>query len=155
MNFLQFFLWGTWLTSIGVYLGGTLKFEGSQIGAVFQTLGIAAVIMPAILGIIADKWLNAEKVYGICHLIGGATLIWAAQILTPQEMFIAMLFNSLFYMPTISLCYSVSYHILDKEKMDVVKEFPSVRVWGTVGFILAMWVVDLMGWTASNMQLYF
>jgi MFS transporter, NHS family, xanthosine permease len=155
MNFLQFFLWGTWLTSIGVYLGGTLKFEGSQIGAVFSTLGIAAVIMPAIIGIIADKWLNAEKVYGICHIIGGLTLIWASKITDPGQMFNAMLLNSLFYMPTISLCYSISYHIMSKNDMEVVKVFPSIRVWGTVGFILAMWVVDLMGWTANNMQLVF
>lgn len=154
MNFLQFFLWGSWLTSIGVYMGKTLHFEGSQIGAVFSTLGIAAVIMPGILGVIADKFLNAEKLYGICHIIGGLTLIWAAQITSPEQMFTAMLLNSLFYMPTISLCYSVSYHILSKDQMDVIKEFPNIRVWGTVGFILAMWAVDMMGWTASNMQLY-
>jgi len=155
MNFMQFFLWGSWLTSIGVYLGGTLHFEGSQIGAVFTTLGIAAFIMPAIIGIIADKYINAEKLYGVCHIIGGATLIWAAQISTPEAMFRAMLLNSLFYMPTISLCYSVSYHILSKSQLDVIKEFPNIRVWGTIGFILAMWIVDGMGWTASNMQLYF
>jgi NHS family xanthosine MFS transporter len=154
MNFMQFFLWGSWLTSIGVYLGKTLHFEGSQIGAVFSTLGIAAVIMPGILGIIADKWLNAEKLYGLCHILGGVTLAWAAQIQSPEHMFVAMLLNSLCYMPTISLCYSVSYHILEKNESDIVNEFPNIRVWGTVGFILAMWAVDLMGWTASNMQLY-
>jgi MFS transporter, NHS family, xanthosine permease len=69
-------------------------------------------------------------------------------------MFTAMLLNSLFHMPTISLCYSVSYHILSKEGFDVIKDFPNIRVWGTVGFIIAMWIVDLMGWTANNMQLY-
>lgn len=154
MNFLQFFLWGSWLTSIGVYLGKTLHFDGGQIGAIFSTLGIAAVIMPGILGIIADKWLNAEKLYGLCHILGGLTLVWAARITSPEQMFSAMLLNSLFYMPTISLCYSVSYHILSKNQADIIKEFPNIRVWGTVGFILAMWVVDLMGWTATNMQLY-
>ncbi len=155
MNFLQFFLWGTWLTSIGVYLGGTLKFEGSQIGAVFSTLGIAAVVMPAIIGIIADKWLNAEKVYGMCHIICGLTLIWASKITDPDEMLNAMLLNSLFYMPTISLCYSISYHIMTKNDMEVIRGFPKIRVWGTIGFIIAMWAVDLMGWTATNMQLIF
>jgi MFS transporter, NHS family, xanthosine permease len=154
MNFLQFFLWGSWLTSIGVYLGKTLHFEGGQIGAVFSTLGIAAVIMPGILGIIADKWLNAERLYGLCHILGGLTLVWAAQITSPEQMFTAMLLNSLFYMPTISLCYSISYHILSKNNLEVIKEFPKIRVWGTVGFILAMWAVDLMGWTSTNMQLY-
>ena len=129
MNFLQFFLWGTWLTSIGVYLGGTLHFEGSEIGAVFTTLGIAGLLMPAIIGIIADRYINAEKLYGICHIFGGFALIWAAQISTPEAMFKAMLLNSLFYMPTISLCYSVSYHILSKNHLDVIKEFPKIRVW--------------------------
>jgi MFS transporter, NHS family, xanthosine permease len=155
MNFLQFFLWGSWLTSIGVYLGGTLHFEGSEIGAIFQTLGIAAVVMPAIIGILADRFIQAQKLYGMCHIVGGLSLLWAAQISNPLDMFRAMLLNSLFYMPTIALCYSVSYHILSENKENVVASFPKIRVWGTVGFILAMWVVDLMGWTANNMQLYF
>ena len=67
MNFLQFFVWGSWLISIGGYLGGTLHFKGAEIGAVFSTLGIASLFMPAIMGIIADKWLNAERVFGLCH----------------------------------------------------------------------------------------
>lgn len=154
MNFLQFFLWGSWLTSIGVYLGKTLGFQGVEIGAVFTTLGIAAVIMPGLLGIIADKYLNAEKLYGICHILGGISLVWAGQITDPKAMFQAMLINSLCYMPTISLCYSVSYHLLSKSQMDIIQSFPNIRVWGTVGFILAMWIVDLMNWTASNYQIY-
>ena len=68
LNFLQFFVWGAWLISIGGYLGGTLHFTGVQIGAVFSTLGIASLIMPALTGIVADKWINAERVLGICHL---------------------------------------------------------------------------------------
>ncbi|MBL7789042.1 MAG: nucleoside permease [Chitinophagales bacterium] len=153
MNFLQFFLWGSWLTSIGTYLT-SLNFSGGEIGAVFTTLGIAAFIMPAIMGIVADKYLNAEKLYGICHVLGGLTLVWAANVSSPSEMYRAMLLNSLFYMPTISLCYSISYHILSKSRFDVIKDFPNIRVWGTIGFILAMWIVDFMGWTANNYQLY-
>lgn len=153
MNFLQFFLWGSWLTSIGTYLT-SLNFNGGEIGAVFTTLGIASLIMPAIMGIIADKYLHAEKLYGICHVLGGITLLWAANVSTPAEMYQAMLLNSLFYMPTISLCYSISYHILAKSQFDVIKEFPNIRVWGTIGFILAMWIVDFMGWTSNNYQLY-
>jgi len=153
MNFLQFFLWGSWLTSLGTYLT-SLNFSGGEIGAVFTTLGIAALAMPAILGIIADKYLHAEKLYGICHIIGGMTLIWAANVFTPNQMYQAMLLNSLFYMPTISLCYSISYHLLSKSQFDVIKDFPNIRVWGTIGFVLAMWVVDFMGWTVNNFQLY-
>ena len=70
MNFLQFFVWGAWLISIGNYLGGTLHFKGAEIGAVFSTLGIASLFMPALMGIVADKWLNAERVLGLCHIMG-------------------------------------------------------------------------------------
>ncbi|CAN5398793.1 nucleoside permease [soil metagenome] len=155
MNFLQFFIWGAWLISIGNYLGGTLHFAGSQIGAVFSTLGIASLFMPAIMGIIADKWINAEKVLGACHIIGAATLIWASTITDPNMFFWAMLLNSMFYMPTIALNNTVSYIILEQKGFDIVKDFPPIRVWGTVGFIAAMWLIDILGWDASNKQLLF
>jgi NHS family xanthosine MFS transporter len=87
MNFLQFFVWGAWLISIGGYLGGTLHFSGSQIGAVFSTLGIASLFMPALMGIVADKWLNAEKVLAICHLVGAGMLLWASTISDPNVFF--------------------------------------------------------------------
>ena len=67
MQFLQFFVWGAWLISLGGYMGGTLHFEGGQIGAIFATMGIASIIMPGLTGIIADKWVNAERLYGILH----------------------------------------------------------------------------------------
>jgi NHS family xanthosine MFS transporter len=155
LNFLQFFIWGAWLISIGGYLGGTLHFTGSQIGAVFSTLGIASLFMPAIMGIIADKWLNAERVLGLCHIIGAVILFWSATITDPNLFFWAMLLNSMFYMPTIALNNTVSYIILEQKKFDIVKAFPPIRVWGTIGFIAAMWIVDLGGWKSSNMQLIF
>ena len=155
MNFLQFFVWGAWLISIGGYLGGTLHFKGAEIGAVFSTLGIASLFMPAIMGIIADKYMNAEKVFGICHIIGAGILFWSATITDPTLFFWAMLLNSMFYMPTIALSNTVSYIALEQNGFDVVKDFPPIRVWGTVGFIAAMWVVDLVGWKSSNMQLIF
>jgi NHS family xanthosine MFS transporter len=155
MNFLQFFIWGSWLISIGNYLGGTLHFTGSQIGAVFSTLGIASLFMPAIMGIIADKWVNAEKVLGLCHIIGAATLVWASTITDPNMFFWVMLLNSMFYMPTIALNNTVSYIILEQRGFDIVKDFPPIRVWGTVGFIAAMWIIDICGWDASNKQLLF
>ena len=112
MNFLQFFIWGAWLISIGGYLGGSLHFSGVQIGAVFSTLGIAAIFSPALMGIIADKWLNAESVLGICHLIGAALLFVASKVTDPNTFFWVMLLNSIFYMPTIALNSTVSYIIL-------------------------------------------
>jgi NHS family xanthosine MFS transporter len=155
MNFLQFFVWGAWLISIGGYLGGKLHFTGVQIGAVFSTLGIASLFMPALMGIVADKWVNAEKVFGICHIIGAGLLVWASTITDPNLFFWAMLLNSMFYMPTIALNNTVSYIVLEQRNFDIVKDFPPIRVWGTVGFIAAMWVVDLFGWKSSNMQLLF
>src|SRR5487761_2529844 len=103
MNFLEFFIWGAWLISIGGYLGGPLHFTGSQIGAVFSTLGIASLFMPALMGIVADKWMNAEKVLGFCHIIGAGMLLWASTIRDPHAFFWVMLLNSMFYMPTIAL----------------------------------------------------
>lgn len=155
MNFLQFFIWGAWLISIGGYLGGTLGFNGVQIGAVFSTLGIASLFMPAIMGIIADKWINAEKLLGICHLIGAMLLTWASTITNPDVFFYVMLMYSMFYMPTIALNSTVSYIVLEQKGYDVVKDFPPIRVWGTIGFIAAMWIVDLFGWKSSHMQLLF
>ncbi|MDO9612901.1 MAG: MFS transporter, partial [Bacteroidota bacterium] len=155
MNFLQFFIWGAWLISIGGYLGGTLGFSGSEIGAVFSTLGIASLFMPAIMGIIADKWINAEKLLGICHIVGAMLLFWASTITDPNVFFYVMLLNSMFYMPTIALNSTVSYVILEQKGFNVVKDFPPIRVWGTIGFIAAMWIVDLFGWKSSNMQLVF
>ena len=69
MNFLQFFVWGSWLISLGGYMGRELHFEGGQIGAIFATMGIASLVMPGIIGIIADKWFNAERLYGLCHIV--------------------------------------------------------------------------------------
>lgn len=155
MNFLQFFVWGSWLISIGSYLGGTLHFTGSQIGAVFSTLGIASLFMPTLLGIVADKWMNAERVLGFCHIIGAGMLFWASTVTDPNVFFWVMLLNSMFYMPTIALNNTVSYIVLEQKGFEVVKDFPPIRVWGTIGFVLAMWVIDLCGWKASNMQLVF
>ena len=78
MNFLQFFVWGSWLISLGGYMGRDLGFNGGEIGAIFATMGIASIIMPGIVGIIADKWINAEKLYGILHLLGAGCLIYAS-----------------------------------------------------------------------------
>ena len=154
MQFLQFFVWGAWLISLGGYMGGTLHFEGGQIGAIFATMGIASLIMPGLTGIIADKWINAERLYGILHLIGAGALIYASTATTYNHMYWAMLLNMLVYMPTLSLANTVSYNALERYKMDLVKDFPPIRVWGTVGFICAMWAVDLTGFKASSAQLY-
>jgi NHS family xanthosine MFS transporter len=155
MNFLQFFVWGSWLISLGGYMMGPLKFTGGQVGSVYATMGIAALFMPGLLGIVADRWINAERVLGLCHLVGAVLLFWASTVTNPVVMYWVMLFNAMAYMPTIALNSAVSYNILLQKGYDVVKDFPPIRVWGTIGFIFAMWIVDLAGWARSPIQLYF
>jgi len=154
MQFLQFFVWGAWLISLGSYMNNTLHFEGGEIGKIFATMGIAALFMPGLTGIIADKWINAEKLYGLLHLIGAGALFYASTASSYEQMYVAMLLNLLAYMPTLSLANTVSYNALEKYKLDLVKDFPPIRVWGTVGFICAMWLVDLTGFKYSAAQLY-
>ena len=153
MNFLQFFVWGSWLISLGGYMGRELHFEGGQIGAIFATMGIASLVMPGIIGIIADKWFNAERLYGLCHIIGAACLFYASTATDYDHMYWAMLLNLLVYMPTLSLANTVSYNALEQYKCDLIKDFPPIRVWGTIGFICAMWAVDLTGFKNSSAQL--
>ena len=136
MNFLQFFVWGSWLISLGGYMGRELHFEGGQIGAIFATMGIASLVMPGIIGIIADKWFNAERLYGLCHIIGAACLFYASTATDYDHMYWAMLLNLLVYMPTLSLANTVSYNALEQYKCDLIKDFPPIRVWGNYRFYL-------------------
>lgn len=154
VSFLQFFVWGAWLITIGVYWFGTKQWGGEEFGKVFATLGIASIIMPAVTGIIADRWMNAEKLYGILHILYGAVLLMLPQVTDPDNFFWVMLLAMLFYMPTISLSNSIAYTILKNNGMDVVKVFPPIRVWGTIGFIAAMWVTNLSGNKDSGAQFY-
>lgn len=154
MNFLQFFIWGSWLTTLGVYLGNSLGFTGSQTASIFATMGIAAVIMPALIGVIADKWINAERLLCVLH-IGGSIVLFLLSGTTVFEHFfwLMLLYNSM-YMSTLGLASSLSYNALKFNGLDIVKSFPPIRVWGTIGFIGAMWMVDICRWTTSRQQIY-
>ena len=154
LSFLQFFVWGAWLITIGVYWFVTKHWGGQEFGKVFATLGIASLIMPALTGIIADRWMNAEKLYGILHILYGIILVFLPSISTPENFFWIMLLAMMFYMPTISLSNSIAYYILKNNNYDVVKVFPPIRVWGTVGFIVAMWITNLTGNKDSGTQFY-
>ena len=155
MNFLQYAVWGSWLISLGAYLGATLQFTGSQIGSFFATMCIASLFMPAVMGVIADRWVPAQRLLGISHIIAALLMIVASQQDTYQTLYPLVLLSVMFYMPTIALSNTVAYNALNKAGLDTVKAFPPIRVWGTVGFICAMWVVDLMGWGLSSVQLNF
>lgn len=154
MIFLQFFIWGAWLVTLGSYMINTLHFSGAQVGMVYSSKGIAALIMPSLAGIIADRWIKANRLYGLCHLLGAGALYYAAQVDQPMVMFWVMLFNAMVYMPTMALSNAISYFCLEKHGFDTVKDFPPVRVYGTVGFILAMWLISFSRIELSNMQLY-
>ena len=154
LSFLQFFVWGAWLITIGVFWFQTKQWGGAEFGKVFSTLGIASIFMPAITGIIADRWINAEKLYGMLHILYGGTMFYLAQVTDPQSFFYVMLLAMIFYMPTISLSNSIAYYILKNNNYDVVKVFPPIRVWGTVGFIVAMWITNLTGNKGTEFQFY-
>src|SRR3954466_9974384 len=154
MSFLQFFIWGSWLITIGAYWFQTKQWSGAQFGAIFSTMGIAAIFMPSIMGIVADKWVNAEKLYGLLHILGGIVLFTVPMVNSPAAMFWVMLANMMFYMPTLALSIAVAYTVLKGRGGDVVKDYPPVRVWGTVGFIVALWVISLLRIETSASQFY-
>ena len=154
MSFLQLFVWGAWLLTIGTYCLNAKGWNSTQFGAIFSTMGLASLFMPAITGIIADKWMNAEKLYGLLHIAYGLVLLIVPQINNPDTLFYVIFVAMVFYMPTISLSNSISYNILKRNNFDVVKVFPPIRVWGTIGFIVALWVTNLSGSKANANQFY-
>ena len=154
MSFLQFFVWGAWLITVANYWFGTKQWSGAEFGAIFSTLGLSSIVMPALTGIIADKWMNAEKLYGTLHILSGIALLYIPQVDNPTTFYYVIFAAMICYMPTISLSNSVAYTILKNNQFDVVKVFPPIRVWGTVGFIIAMWITNLSGNKASTNMFY-
>jgi NHS family xanthosine MFS transporter len=154
MNFLQFFIWGSWLLTIGAYWFNNKHWSGTEFGIIFSTMGISSVFMPALTGIISDRFINAEKLYGLLHFFGAVALFYLPQVDNPTTFFWVMLVNMFFYMPTISLSITVAYNALIAKDMDVVKDYPPIRIWGTIGFIIALWVVSLTHNETSANQFY-
>jgi len=118
-------------------------------------MGWASLFMPALLGIIADKYISAQKVLGIAHVFAGVAIFFATRATNSTEMYWIIFATSCFYMPTIALNNSVSYALLNKNNFDVQKAFTPIRVWGTVGFVIAMWFVDLTNWKSNTFQFIF
>ncbi len=152
MSFLQFFVWGAWLITIGTYCFNAKGWTGAQFGAIFSTLALSSLFMPALTGILADKWINAEKLYGILHILYGAVLFCVPQVNSPDTLYYVIFAAMICYMPTISLSNSIAYTILKNNNYDVIKVFPPIRVWGTIGFIAAMWITNLTGSKANANQ---
>jgi MFS transporter, NHS family, xanthosine permease len=154
MNFLQLFVWGAWLITVGNYWFATKQWSGLEFGAIFSTLGLSSIIMPAFTGIIADRFLNAEKLYGILHILGGFALAYIPQVDNPTTFFWVIFMAMLCYMPTLALSNSIAYTILKNNNYNIIKTFPPIRVWGTIGFIVAMWITNLTGNKASANMFY-
>ncbi len=146
MNFLEFAVWGAYLTCMGNYLGRAGM--GEEIAWFYAIQGIVSIFMPTIMGIIADKFIQPQRLLGICHLIAGLSMITLCylgmQSATPDKMtFIAVYTLSVaFYMPTLALSNTTAFTILKDNGLDTVKDFPPIRVLGTVGFIITMWIVN-------------
>lgn len=154
MSFFQFFVWGAWLITIGTYCLNAKSWTFPQFGAIFSTLALASLFMPALTGIIADKWVNAERLYGLLHIFYGLILFYLPAVNDPDTFYYVVFGAMICYMPTISLSNSIAYTILKDNKFDVVKVFPPIRVWGTIGFIAAMWITNLSGSKANANQFY-
>ena len=131
MMFLQYFIWGAWLITLGAYMIKTLDFTGADVGWIYSTKGLAAIIMPGLVGIIADKFIPANRLYGLCHLICAGALFYAATVTDVHVLFWVMRINAMAFMPTIALSNSVSYASLQKYNLDSVSHFPAIRVFGT------------------------
>jgi NHS family xanthosine MFS transporter len=117
-------------------------------------MGISALFMPALMGVVADKWINAEKLYGALHIGGAIMLALVPSAGDPHTLFWVMLINMIFYMPTIALAITVAYNALKENNLDVVRDYPPIRVWGTIGFIAALWTTSLLGLETSPGQFY-
>ena len=157
MNFLEFAVWGAYLTSMGRYLGA--YGFGGHIGWFYSIQGIVSLFMPALMGIVADRWIPAQKLLAICHALAGMFMCAAGAYgfsagldIQFVPLFTLYTFSVAFFMPTIALTNSVAFNALIKAGMDTVKDFPPIRVFGTVGFIATMWVVDLVGAMNSPAQ---
>lgn len=150
MNFLEYAVWGAYLTSMGSYLVRIGLAE--NIGWFYSVQGIVSLFMPALVGIIADRWMQGQKVLSLCHLLAGIFMMASAyygfqagEAVEFSILFSLYTLSVAFYMPTIALANSVAYSALEGAGMDTVKDFPAIRVFGTVGFICSMWAVDLGG----------
>ena len=142
MNFLQFFVWGAWMMTLASYGFKERAWDSAEFGMVFSTMGFASLIMPTLFGILADKW-KANYVYALLHLLFGTVMCFLPLINAPSTFFWILLIAMCFYMPTIGLNNAIGFETLKREGKDPTKYFPPIRVWGTVGFIAAMWLTNV------------
>lgn len=157
LSFMEFAVWGAYLTSMGTYLARVGM--AGQIGWFYSVQGFVSLFMPALMGIVADRWMEAQRLLSLSHLLAGIFML-AASVYGYQAgdavqfapLFTLYTLSVAFFMPTIALSNSVAYSALDQAGLDTVKAFPPIRVFGTVGFIISMWIVDLGGMQSTPLQ---
>ncbi|MEM0964878.1 MAG: nucleoside permease [Verrucomicrobiota bacterium] len=145
MMFLQFFIWGAWFVTLGTYLGRGLNLDGVSIGAAYSTMPWGALIAPFFIGMIADRFFNSERVLAVCHILGAAILYYASTVVDPGLLFWVLLAYALAYNPTLALVNAISFNQID----NVEKQFPMIRVFGTIGWIVAGILVGSLGIEAT------
>lgn len=138
MMFLNFFIWGAWYVTMGTYLDKVLHATGVQIGAAYSAMAIATIISPFFVGMIADRFFAAQKVLGVLHLAGALLLYYITTVSSPNSFYWILLLYSLLYAPTLALANSVAF----RQMRDTSKEFASIRVLGTIGWIATGWMID-------------
>ena len=146
MMFMEYFIWGSWYVTMGTYMGEHLRSSGVQVGAAYSALAIATMISPFFVGMIADRYFSAQRIMGILHLIGGALLYTDTSITENNTFYWIILLYSLVYMPTIALSNSVAFG----QMSDPGKQFPWIRVFGTLGWIVAGVLIGQLGIEKTN-----
>ena len=146
MMFLEFFIWGAWFVTLGTYLFTNLKTNATEVGVAFLTQSIGAIVAPFIIGLIADRFFSAQKILGVLHLVG-AVLLWLASTAPDFGAFYPYVLSYMIvYMPTLALVNSISF----RQMTDSSKEFPTIRIWGTAGWIVAGFTIGWLGWEKNG-----